>query len=556
MIDNKILIREKYGWKLHKEDGVRLWFCGYLSEKRDIYDVLEFFVSMSKKSTIEIKELSEWVETLIGNFALVVKIDDSWSFSAVDKVCSIPLYEKNNNREYIVSNYAPYFYESNFDTNLQPLLEISMSGYTIGSKTIYKDIYRMSPSECVLHVKGKTYRRYYYNYMPYTGKCSDIKTLKTRCAKVTLSVLKRMIKSIGGRQIVIPLSAGNDSRLVASGLKNLNYNNVLCFSYGRKGNYEVRTGREIANKLGYKWVYIQDDFKSKRLFFKSSIYKKYVDEFESYSSVQNVQDVYEVYKLSLMDIIDNDAVFVNGNTGDFISGGHIPFDVNSCKSKSSLDSIDWSLFLNKHYSVWRSIRTKKNDTLIKRELFKLARARNIFNKDQELYDYAIFECIELIGRQSRFVLNQQRSYEFIGHEWRLPLWDAELLNFWEGVPVEYKVKQKLYKDMLLENNWGGVWKSISVNNKLIRPYALLFARMIVKVIASPLGKKKWHALEKNIFVYWMHPSYARTVEPYFKVLFDRRGQRNTISWLADQFIKRNGYKGVHNISENIKKFIK
>ena len=43
-----------------------------------------------------------------------------------------------------------------------------------------------------------------------------------------------MLTEIGDRQIIIPLSAGNDSRLVASILKYLGAKNVKCYSYGTK----------------------------------------------------------------------------------------------------------------------------------------------------------------------------------------------------------------------------------------------------------------------------------------------------------------------------------
>jgi hypothetical protein len=41
---------------------------------------------------------------------------------------------------------------------------------------------------------------------------------------------------------------------------------------------------------------------------------------------------------------------------------------------------------------------------------------------------------------------------------------------------------------------------------------------------------------------------------YCSVLFDTRGQRNTNSWTADQFIKKNGFSnGVIAVSDEIRK---
>ena len=377
---------------------------------------------------------------------------------------------------------------------------------------------------------------------------------KNQFAKVCLLTIKNLIDSVGGRQIVVPLSAGKDSRLIASCLKELSYENVVCFTYGRLGNYEVSTSQKIAAKLGYRWIYVQDTWREKRNFLKSGIYDLYVKEFESYASVPNVQDVYEVYSLKLKKVIDNDAVIVNGNSGDFISGGHIPKLLNLDEKFLAKNSAIWDSFLEKHYSIWRKLRNNLNDRIIISGLNKTISKRYGSKAKGDMLTYAVYESMECIGRQSRLVTNQQRAYEFIGHEWRLPLWSEDFLNFWEKVDPKYKLNQKLYNDVLIENNWGCVWKNVNINNKLIRPHSLRLVRLLVKILVAPFSKALWHKVENNVFIYWVQPSYTRSVASYWSVLFDMRGQRNTNSWTADQFIKTNGFRnGVIAVSDEIRK---
>ncbi|MBT5400784.1 hypothetical protein HOL24_09620 [bacterium] len=551
-----INIKEKYGWKIYKHREISLWFNGYLTGYSDPSEIIFEQINTLDDKMCSIDFLSKWIENLHGHFAFVVKVSDDWCFVAADKICSIPLFIKLYDGNYYVSNYAPYLksisgVDGDIDLDLDVALEISMSGFALGGSTLYKDINRLSAGECLLFSKNEIHKTFYYEYVPQELSFYKYEKLKENLTKVLLSTLQKTIDSVNNRQIVVPLSAGNDSRLVASGLKKLGYKNVVCFSYGRSGNYEVETSKKVCEILGYKWIYIQDEFKKKRNFFLSDVYEKYVNTFESYASVPNIQDIYEVYELKKMAVIDDDAVIVNGNSGDFISGGHIPVGVNLDEDVSLSKNFNWTYFLEKHYSLWGKLRTRLNNNLISLKLSEIA-SKRCKNKSNKYTMYSVMECMECIGRQSRLVSNQQRSYEFFGHEWRLPLWDEELLDFWEGVPIRYKIKQKLYKEVLNDNDWGGVWSTIPINKKIIRPYSIWILRLFVKIIVSPFGRRNWHKLEKKIFVYWMHPSYARAVVSYFDVLFDNREQRNTNSWTADQFVNKKGLKNVMNVSNLIK----
>ena len=547
----KIIIREKFGWNLYQSSNIKFWFSGYLNKGLTVKDLLDELSSMS--NNLNIKTLSKWTQNISGHFSIIVQFSDSSCFLAVDKICSIPIFDAYHKKKYAVSNRATllksYFCMDNNDIELRQLLEISMSGFATGDKTIYRKMNRLMAGECVLWDNGKRYSSYYYTYLPFRSKKYDYNELKNQFKEICLSTIKNLIDSVNGRQIVVPLSAGRDSRLIASCLKELSYENVVCFTYGRIGNYEVNTSKEVASKLGYKWIYIQDTWKDKRIFFKSKMYSLYIKEFESYASVPNIQDVYEVHLLKSKNIINNDAVIVNGNSGDFISGGHVPKTLDLEENFSIKNRGVWGLFLEKHYSIWEKLRNNLNDKVIISSLNELVLRRYGSSIRDGAPTYAIFEGMECIGRQSRLVANQ-RAYEFIEHEWRLPLWSEEFLDFWERVNPEYKLDQKLYNDVLMDNNWGCAWRNINVNKKIIRPYKLLFARLFVKILTAPFGKAFWHNIEKKVFIYWLHPTYARSVVSYQSVLFDRRGQRNTNSWTSDQFIKKRGFKnGVIDISD-------
>lgn len=55
-----------------------------------------------------------------------------------------------------------------------------------------------------------------------------------------------------------------------------------------------------------------------------------------------------------------------------------------------------------------------------------------------------FECWEWQERQAKFIVNSCRVYEFWGYDWRIPLWDSEMMDFWSRVPIELRIGKRLY----------------------------------------------------------------------------------------------------------------
>ena len=159
--------------------------------------------------------------------------------------------------------------------------------------------------------------------------------------------------------------------------------------------------------------------------------------------------------------------------------------------------------------------------------------------------HGIFESLEYFGRQSKYIVNMQRSYEFYGYSWRMPLWSNQMLEFWETVPRKYKINQNLYNEVLQENNWGNVWNDIPINSREINSNFLRATRFLFKIIYAPFGASAWHKFERNAFQYFLDTTQNSSVVPYRKVLFDRRGQRHSVSWLTELYLNT---KGLNKIS--------
>jgi len=99
-----IIMREEFGWRLYKKDNIKLWFCGYLDDI-NIEGILvkaEYIVNNLEEENI----VSNWLKTLCGHYAIVIEYKSS-IITAVDKICSIPLFISYKNNEILISNHAP-----------------------------------------------------------------------------------------------------------------------------------------------------------------------------------------------------------------------------------------------------------------------------------------------------------------------------------------------------------------------------------------------------------------------------------------------------------------
>jgi asparagine synthase (glutamine-hydrolysing) len=547
---NLVEIQLDAGWIQINRNNQILWFKGYLLNS-SVDQLYERFSRLSKKTSPTIDEFQDIVKSIRGHFSFVWQ-DGSLIFSTVDKVSSIPLFYAKDKSRTIIGNHAPSLKNRlNLgwdDVNYSAALEIAMSGYTINRKTLYHNIFQFNAGECLLLTMGKLKRSFYCTYSPWKVINQDKVKLKKKLTECILHSLEEMAEGLHGRQIVVPLSAGSDSRLIASGLKFLGVKNVFCFSYGRDNSFESKISKNVSEKLGFLWRHISLTSNNQRNFFSSGEFNEYKSHFNTLASVPFLQDVLAIKQLKERNIIDQDAVIVNGNTGDYISGGHMPPSfTNNILNIDAMPKIiesSWVYFLEKNFSLWGVIRNSKNDSYLFNELEELLKDRVVPEHVDAEHSHGLFECVEYLTRQSKYIINMQRSYEFYGYNWRMPLWSDQMMGFWEGVPRIYKINQNLYKNTLKENDWGGVWRDIEINHRVIQPKWIIPLRFMSKILLSPFEIEVWRQFERNAFQYHMDVTRNSVIVPYYKTLFDQRGQRHGLSWIAENYLQESGFNKI------------
>ena len=167
------------------------------------------------------------------------------------------------------------------------------------------------------------------------------------------------------KNIYLALSAGDDSRLVLCMLKRLKFQNVTCFSYGLHNNWESALAKKIAERLGYKFIFIPISSDVIKNYFKSEKFNKYFNKLDFFDSTPLLHEVYVIN--SLKKKINKDSIILNGQPEDAINGSYMYSDFiyyNKNKNKAI------NAILNKHYSLWTNLKNKKNQYLVNKFVFE------------------------------------------------------------------------------------------------------------------------------------------------------------------------------------------
>lgn len=392
---------------------------------------------------------SSWREKLSvldGNFAAVtVRGERLWA--AVDHVRSFPLFYGLRDGTFVLSDCANRVRDQLDDHSqcVQASAEFLLVGYVTGSDTLFPSVKQIQAGEMIVFdgaASEKLRCRRYFAWRHRDPWHVDSSTLQDRLHAQHESVACRLVASLSGRQVVLPLSGGYDSRLIAVMLKQQKYDNVLCYTYGLPANWEARISESLAGYLKFRWKFVPYSGSLWRNWGDTGEFKDYCTYASNLASIPHVQDWPAIYELRRQGAIDQDAIVVPGHSGDFVAGSHIPdwFVQRQTVSREQL----LKTLLNAHYSLWDF---PNSDPDLKQVMTQRIEAVSGQLKDGSPADAADqLEYWDMNERQAKFICNSVRVYDFFGLDWRLPLFSRELLDFWSHVPVDLRVGRRLYFD--------------------------------------------------------------------------------------------------------------
>ena len=384
------------------------------------------------------------VASLNGSFAVVGRYSCELR-AAVDRVRSFPLFYALDRETTRISDHALELVPSNRMPvlNDECLLEFRHTGYVTGEETLVQGLRQIRAGHALLHDTGTADPEQvcYYEFRHRNVANGDDEELTSQLLGVHERVFRRLLDDVGDRQLVIPLSGGYDSRLIGYSLRELGARNVLCYTYGVPGNWESKISCELARHLGFQWTIVPYSATNWRAIGKTPAFERYFSEAGNFASLAHVQDWPAVQALVAEQKIARDAVFVPGHTGDFLTGGHIP-KWFAKRRYVDADELLQSIF-DAHYSLWDWPRHAAGEM---RRIFSKRVERVVGSVTTGTVDQAadVFESWECQERQAKFIINSVRVYEFFGFQWRLPLFDAELMDFWSRISLGERLHRRLY----------------------------------------------------------------------------------------------------------------
>jgi asparagine synthase (glutamine-hydrolysing) len=489
---------------------------------------------------LSLNKIVQIVKDANGFFAVIKKEKDKL-IAVVDRLRSIPIFYGVEGENLYLSDDAHWILENLKDKSANEISkkEFLATGYVTGQDTLYKNVKQIQAGEILLvddvnkNVKIKTER--YYIYARQEDFNEDFETLLKRLDNVLENTFARLVKVLNGRPAVIPLSGGYDSRLIAVMLKEFNYKEVICFSYGKPGNTESQISQQVAENLGYRWEFVPYSNKSWYDWYRTKEMQDYMFFSDGLSSLPHIQDWPAVWELKKNNKIPEDSVFIPGHSADFIAGSHITNvyrDYGKLHGEKKLIKaiIDYHYSLNK----W----TKEDFVIFKDKI--LSFLSYYYSPDIDSFEGLanFYEYWDWQERQSKFIVNSVRVYEFWGYDWLIPLWDNELMDFFTKVPLQYRLNKKLYDTYVNKK-----YKSFTKSHDEILPR--LTIKKLIKELIYLLGVSRFaktaYMKANSIFYkkeYYGHPLswYGIVGLEEFKNYYT--GRENINSFLVKKYLEK------------------
>jgi asparagine synthase (glutamine-hydrolysing) len=424
-----IILLSKFQW--HTRNGIHV--TGFIREG-DRYlrnqELIDYF-----SGTDSIETFGNKLRSANGQFSVIIKSEDN-IWAGTDRFRNYPLFYTRINEEFFISDSC---YTLTDKLSVKRLNTIAAdcflaAGYTVNNLTLINGIYQVEAGEYITE-RELFSRKFYYDSATIPVIKRDFEILSEELYVLFFKVFKNHFKALNDKFIVIPLSGGFDSRLIASMCSVFHPENVLCYTYGIENNCEVDNAKEVAGRLGFKWINILYNSQLIDGYLDDDVFRQYYPYVSELSSMFFMQEYFAVKYLKENNLIPENSVFMPGFCGDVLAGCNLTPAMNKLASGEQIAGVIYNEFF----------RLTKPDSLKAVEIINQISSK--LSDDKSLI-WKAFESWDHKEPKAKFNVNSSKVFLFFGYEFVLPLWDSELEDFFAAIPFQFKLNKKLYDHVL------------------------------------------------------------------------------------------------------------
>ena len=375
----------------------------------------------------------EFVKKLSGQYSIVVEHESS-VWIAVDTIARFPLfYLKTENEVVVTDSPSELLKNTQFSKNDEAIPYFLQFGATPFGQTLVKNVVAIEGGsvlkigdevEIIDHRSDLFETKLKHEYS--TQELSELLDL----------IFEQYLHPILEKPIVVPLTAGYDSRLILTQLKRKGFENVFCFTWGRAENHDAIVAKQIAEQLGYSYQFIEYNASIVSTYLNDEIFESYVRYVGNLSSMPFLQDYFAVRWIKEKHLVPENAVFIQGHTGDGYAGSHLKPWFQELNRKGIANQI-----INQFGATSFSKRTDREKVL--------SILQNQFFPDCH-NAIACFDLWDLSSRQAKFIAHSATVFDFFGYDSVLPLSDRAFINYFLAAPLKVRMGENLYRNTLEE----------------------------------------------------------------------------------------------------------
>ena len=316
--------------------------------------------------------------------------------------------------------------------------EFSDLGYVTGPRTLFREITQVQAGEWVRLGANGVRDSGFYRRLKYSGlDLSAENDLDARFTEGLETAFARMFEWVGDRQIVIPLSGGLDSRLLAIAMHDMGHSNVVNFTYGVGETSEVKISRTVAESLGQRWEFIQYTPEELRAAWQSREAGAFVRDSYAGASLPHIQDWFALREMRSRGLIEPDAVVLAGHT--VVGNMHDEYIVDLPDAVGREKLFD---LLVAHHAQRKPARRLSANRQFRADFY--AYLDRIAYDDSPRSRLEALEYWNILERQTKYINNSMRGYEHFGYEWALPMLDVAVFEAWEDFALQPSKDREWY----------------------------------------------------------------------------------------------------------------